>query len=291
MTNISKVIPESELVLNQDGSMYHLNLLPEDIADTIITVGDPERVAEVSRYFDRVELRKGKREFITHTGYIGARRITVLSTGIGTDNIDIVLNELDALANIDLRTREVRTEKRVLDIIRIGTSGTLREEIPLNAHLFSEQAIGLEGLMNFYCPEFDEEEKAMQRYVQDILQPEFHFLHPYVVKGSASLASRVAFDMIPGLTATCQGFYAPQGRELRAQTSHHILNRLRKIDHEGKRVTNFEMETAGILGMAKLFGHRACSVSLILANRVNNTFSKEPGEEMEKLIRKVLERL
>jgi uridine phosphorylase len=284
-------IPESELILNKDGSIYHLSLLPSDLSDIIVTVGDPERVPAISKYFQKIEIKKQKREFITHTGYYNNTRITVLSTGIGTDNIDIVMNELDALVNVDLTTRMIKPEKKKLKIIRVGTSGALQENIPLNSIIISSMAVGLEGLMNFY--DYQEEKRDMKVKEQMIqtLSPEFSFLDPYIVRGSEELEHQIGKDMIKGFTATCQGFYAPQGRSLRFTASNNILEKLKLFNADDLRITNFEMETAGILGMAKVLGHEACSVSLILANRITNQFSDQPEEEMEALIRHLLERI
>lgn len=289
----TKHIPESELVLNTDGSIYHLNLLPEDISDWIITVGDPDRVSAVSDLFDTVEIKKQKREFVTHTGYLGTKRISVISTGIGTDNIDIVFNELDALANIDFATRTVNNELRTLKIIRIGTSGSLSDLAPIDSMVISSKAIGLEGLLNFYQPGFSSEEKALAGLYSTELKKDFPFLDPYVVTGSSMLEEQIGAGMVKGFTATCQGFYNPQGRFLRAGASKDILGSLQKIGtgQQGHGITNFEMETAGILGMARVFGHEACSLSLILADRIRNTFSKNPEANMKKMIELVLGRI
>ena len=207
------MINESELILNADGSIYHLNLLPEDLASTVITVGDPDRVAKVSKYFDRIELKKGKREFITHTGYLGNRRLTVISTGIGTDNIDIVLNELDALANIDFANRTVKTSLTSLDIIRIGTSGAVQQDVEMGSILASAYGIGLDALMIYYQGSYDGEEQAFQAELAEYFSA--LNLYPYVAKAGASLLDRIAFDLPKGVTLTAPGFYAPQGRTVR----------------------------------------------------------------------------
>jgi len=277
-------IPETELILNNDGSIYHLHLLPGDIAETIIFVGDQERVPEVSKYFDSIELKKSKREFVTHTGNIGKKRISVISTGIGTDNIDIVLNELDALVNVDLISRTIKKNHTVLNIIRIGTSGALQENIPVNSVLVSEQAIGLDSLMLFYQREKDE---ILEQSIKK--QLDFDFLNPYLVNGSKELIDAFPTNYLKGITATCCGFYAPQGRFLKAKgVNNTLIQKLNQLNINGKSVTNFEMETAGIYGMANVLGHKAVSVNCILANRITNEFSKNPAEVIDKTIREVL---
>jgi uridine phosphorylase len=277
-------IPESELILNNDNSIYHLHLLPEDIAETIIFVGDQERVPEVSKYFDNIELKKAKREFVTHTGYIGKKRISVISTGIGTDNIDIVMNELDALVNIDLAKRTIKKNHTALNIIRIGTSGALQSNIPINSVLVSEQAIGLDSLMLFYEREKDE---ILEQSIKQQLG--FDFINPYLVNGSKALIDLLPNNYLKGITATCCGFYAPQGRFLKAKgVNNTLIHKLNQLNVNGKSVTNFEMETAGIYGMAHVLGHHAVSVNCILANRISNEFSKNPAEIVDRTIREVL---
>lgn len=284
-------IAETDLILNADGSVYHLNLLPEDVAPTVISVGDPDRVAEVSRHFDSVELKKGKREFITHTGYVGKKRVTVLSTGIGTDNIDIVLNELDALVNIDLASRTVKAAHTALDIIRIGTSGTIQPDIAIDSILVSEYALGLDALMNYYVLEINEQEKVLKDALQTHI-PELNGLNPYFVAGSAPLLQNIGHDLEKGITVTAPGFYAPQGRHLRYQTKiNELIAKLNGFQHQENRITNLEMETAGIYALAKLLGHHALSVNAILASRVRLEFSKNPQKIVDQAIKLVLERL
>ena len=284
-------ILNTDLRLNQDGSIYHLNLLPEDIADTVITVGDPERVSEVSQYFDRIELKKGKREFITHTGYLGSKRLTVLSTGIGTDNIDIVLNELDALVNIDFKTRKLNNKLKSLDIIRIGTSGAIQEDIPMDSILVSEYGLGLDSLMQYYVHEVSSDE----RLLQDALRPHFHSLEgilPYISSADHGLLKTIGKDLIKGITLTAPGFYSPQGREVRAKASFSgLLKLFRSFSFEGQRITNLEMETAGIYALSKALGHKAISINAILANRVNYKFSSNPAKTIDGAIQLVLARL
>lgn len=282
-------IEASELILNPDGSIYHLNLLPEDIADTIFLVGDPDRVEEVSRYFDRIEIKKQKREFVTHTGYVGNKRLTCLSTGIGTDNIDIVLTELDALVNMDLKTRTAKTELTDLNLIRIGTCGSLQHDIPVDSFLASEYGVGLDGLLGFYNFEVSEEDK---QFLQPIIPIVSNLgVHPVIVKGSDTLLNTVAKDIRKGVTLTNCGFYGPQGRTVRiAPKDKRYIDELSAITLPGNRkLTNMEMETSAIYGMSKLLGHNALSLNAILANRVDGTFSKDPHGATDKLIRFVLE--
>ena len=284
-------ISESDLIINPDGSIYHLNLLPGDIADTVITVGDPDRVGEVSKYFDKIEFKKGKREFITHTGYLGKKRVTVLSTGIGTDNIDIVFNELDALVNVDFETREIKKELTSINIIRVGTSGAVQPDIPMGTILASSYGLGMDALMNYYLQKLSGDEQIL---MDDI---KAHFGHlkninPYLTAASETLLNTIGKDMAKGITITAPGFYAPQGRIVRAKNAVPdfigLINSFKSNQH---RITNLEMETAGIYALAKVLGHNAISVNAILASRVNFEFSKEPNKIVEQAIKMVLERI
>jgi uridine phosphorylase len=279
-------IPESELILNADGSVYHLHLHPEDIADTIIFVGDPERVAEVSKHFDSVEMTKNKREFVTHTGYLGKKRITVLSTGIGTDNIDIVWNELNMLANIDLKTRTFKDTKKQLNVIRIGTSGSLQADIPVDSILATTYGLGLDVLMHYYNYTKDIETQQLETALQNELA--IPFLKPYLVKAPGNLIEKFS-DCQQGITATCSGFYAPQGRIVSAPSRFdNLIEKLSAIQIGDKRITNFEMETAGIYGLANTFGHQAVSINAIVANRKTQQFSKNGQAMIDKTIEYVL---
>ena len=282
---------ESELILNPDGSIYHLNILPEDIADTIFLVGDPDRVEEVSRYFDTIEVKKQKREFVTHTGYVGNKRLTCLSTGIGTDNIDIVLTELDALVNMDLKTRQVKSELTALNLIRIGTCGSLQHDIPVDTFLASEYGVGLDGLLGFYNFDVSDEDLQFLEPIIPIVQK--LGVHPVIVKGSDTLLNTIAKDIRKGVTLTNCGFYGPQGRTVRiAPKDKRYIDELSTIILPGNRkLTNMEMETSAIYGMSKLLGHHALSLNAILANRVDGTFSKDPHGATDKLIRYVLEQI
>lgn len=277
-------IPASELILNSDGSIYHLHLLPEDVANAIIFVGDQDRVHEVSKYFDKIEIKKHKREFFTHTGYVGNKRITVLSTGIGTDNIDICMNELDALVNVDLASREIKKEHTTLNIIRIGTSGSLQSNIPVDSVVISEQGLGLDTVMHFYNRQGNAE---LENSIKEQLG--YEFLYPYIENGSTDLMNQLNPNYIKGITATCCGFYAPQGRFLKAKgISFDLINKLTNLDVSGKKVTNFEMETAAIYGLANVLGHQAISVNCIMANRIDNVFSKNPAKIIDDTIKDVL---
>ena len=281
----------SELVLNDDGSIYHLHLYPEQLADTVITVGDPDRVAVVSKYFDRVEHRVQKREFVTHTGYIGSRRLTAISTGIGTDNVDIVLNELDALASVDLTNRRLLDAPRRLRFIRLGTSGSLQAELAVGSLLLSSHGLGLDGLLNYYDIPAEAEDllRAFQAHLGAALP-----LPPYCAQAHPELLKGLRRDEPIGITLSTTGFYAPQGRELRLRSRFgaDTLDRLASFrSSTGLKVTNFEMETAALYGLANALGHGALSVNLILANRPANTFHTSPHEATDRMIRTMLERI
>ncbi len=284
-------LSESDLIINPDGSIYHLNLLPEDIADTIITVGDLDRVPEVSKHFDTIEVKKGKREFITHTGYLGKKRITVISTGIGTDNIDIVFNELDALVNINFDTRTIKNELTSLKIIRIGTSGAIQPDIPMGTILASSFGLGFDSLMQYYQHQLSGEEHNLL----DAIKSNFSHIKgitPYLTSADENLLKTVGKDMAQGITATAPGFYAPQGRQVRAKNVvPNFISQLNSFKQDQHRITNLEMETAGIYALAKTLGHKALSVNAILASRVKFEFSSNPNEIVEKAIKTVLERI
>ncbi len=275
----------SELILNKDGSIYHLGLLPEDIATTIITVGDPGRVSAISRYFDKIEVQKHKREFNTHTGTYKGKRITVMSTGMGTDNIDIALTELDALVNIDLKAKKIKNKLTSLDIIRIGTTGSIRKEIPINSFIVSELAIGFDGLMHYYKDDSFLNKEIAEEFVKQTKWSSNKAV-PYVVEGSKELIQVLSSEeTIPGFTGTNVGFYGPQARILRADVPDHKMNdRISDFKYKDHIITNLEMETSGIYGMSKLFGHNAISMNLVLANRASGEFSENAKEMMDKLI-------
>lgn len=282
-------ISETDLILNPDGSVYHLNLLPRHISDTIITVGDPSRVYQVSEYFDEVEFEMNKREFITHVGKYKGKKVTVISTGIGTDNIEIFFNELDALVNVDLKTREPKSRRKKLRIVRIGTSGALQEDIAVGAHLISDYAVGLDNLMNFYDLPMDDFETGIAHDLQKKTGLPFM---PYVVRGSETMRDQIGEGMLIGNTVTCPGFYAPQGRQLRIPIRFPKLLEDLNYYHKGDFwLTNFEMETAGYYSMARLLGHEVVSANAIIANRIKNKFAKDPNKVINALIENVLERI
>jgi len=271
-------IPESELIINPDGSIYHLGLKPGEVAPIVITVGDPDRVPIVSAYLDEVYIKVHRREIVTHTGRLGNKDITIISTGMGTDNIDIVLNELDAVVNIDFRSRQVKEDLTRLKIIRLGTSGTIHEDIPLDSILVSEYAIGYDGLLGFY--------QYPPHPLDHIVLPEIGKIRGTLTPGSAILLKTVAKNLVKGVTYTASGFYAPQGRQIRAKLSDTtILQQLQQIQLPGnRRVTNIEMETAGLYGLGYALGHEVISVSAILAQRISGTFSKDPGKAVNHLV-------
>ncbi len=282
----------SELILNNDGSIYHLNLLPENLADTVIVVGDPERVEKVTRYFDKVEVVVRKREFHTQTGFYKGKRITVISTGIGTDNIDIVLNELDALVNIDFEERKIKEQHTSLDIVRIGTSGSIQPEIPVDAFLLSELAVGFDSLLHFYKSE-EIQVQDFNRAIKEHLQLSKEKSTPYVVACDTDLSKKLfSANIFKGFTGTNEGFYGPQGRVLRLALQDENLNeKLASFSFQDKKVTNLEMETSAIYGLSALLGHRAVSMNAIIANRATGTFSKDAAETIDKLIKYTLDKL
>jgi uridine phosphorylase len=283
-------IAESELIVNNRGAIYHLDLRPEELATSIITVGDPDRVRTVSKYFDRLESKSQHREFVTHTGYIGKKRISVISTGIGTDNIDIVMNELDALVNIDFETRLIKDSLTHLNVIRVGTSGSLQEDIPLDCFVASTHGLGIDNLLNFYRLEQNEQEKELLHSFVTQTQLHHHFSQPYISGASASLIKHFVKNYHQGITVTCPGFYGPQGRVLRLGLSNpDLVNRLTQFHFGQHRILNFEMETAGIYGLSKILGHQCLSLSVIVANRVKKEFSKNGNAAVENLVSKTLE--
>lgn len=286
------MIHPSELILNPDGSIYHLALRPEQIANKIIVAGDPHRIATISAKFDHIETKVENREFITHTGVFNGERVTALATGIGTDNIDIVLNELDALVNIDLQARTVKEELTSLQIVRIGTCGSIQESVPSDEIVVSTHAIGLDGLMNFYHFEMDAEEQALFDAFKQQTQWRENFNRPYLVKGSEKLISSIGKSFHRGVTMTANGFYAPQGRRLRLTPRHAEVNEeLRSFTYNGHQIVNYEMETSALYGLSSLMGHEACTVCAVVANRYANSFSKDYKPVISNLIDLVLERL
>ena len=275
----------SELILNQDQSIYHLHLKPQDLADIVITVGDPDRVEHVSRHFEHIELTIQKREFKCTTGTLSGKRLSVISTGIGTDNIDIVLNELDALVNIDFKSREILPQKKSLTIIRLGTSGAIQRDIPIDSILLSEKAFGFDALLHFYqsasVRELDFED-AFATHIQANLEKS----KPYCINANPQLLKHFESEKyFKGVTVTNIGFYGPQGRSLRLQTEDPKINtKLESFRFKNHKITNLEMETSGIYGLSKLLGHKALSINAILANRATGEFSKNPQQVVDQMI-------
>ena len=281
-------IGNSELIYNPDGSIYHLKLKAENIADTIFLVGDPNRVDRVSKHFDSIEFKIAKREFFTHTGYVGKKRVTVISTGIGTDNIDIVINELDAIVNIDQETRTVKKDIKKLQFIRLGTSGTLDADIAIDSIVASKMALGMDILMHYYNYDKNSQEVAFDKK----LAKAFPGLHPYSLYASPLLLEKLSKDIKQGITVTAAGFYGPQGRQLRASNKYpDLLDQLNKINHDGYKVTNFEMESSGIYGLSRSLGHEALSFNTIIANRALRSFSSDPKKAVDDMIVKILPRI
>lgn len=287
-----KPIEDSELILNKDGSIFHLHLLPDDIADTIILVGDQSRVEVVSAFFDKIEVNKQNREFKTHTGYFNGMRLSVVSTGIGTDNIDIVLNELDAITNIDLKTRTEKPLKKCLNFVRIGTSGALQADIPVDTPIVTKTSIGFDGMLNFY---------AGRNEIAD-LESEAEFLaftrwnpllaKPYFVEASETLFQKIGSNYRSGFTISAPGFYGPQGRKLRLDLADADLNRkISEFSYRSMKINNYEMESSAIYGLSKLMGHEALTICSIIANRMRKEYSKDYRTGVKNLIEDVLNRL
>jgi uridine phosphorylase len=282
----------SELILNQDGSVYHLNLRPEHVSENIILVGDQNRVAKVAKHFDSIEFETQKREFKTITGTIKTKRFTVISTGIGPDNIDIVVNELDALVNIDLNDRKIKKKHTTLNFIRIGTSGSLQQNIPVDSFVLAKFGLGLDGmLLSYECDHILE--KDMQEAFINHTKYDENKSRPYFVKNSILLENKlISNEVFSGITATAMGFYGPQGRVLRLPIQDPKLNdKIESFRYKDIKITNLEMETSAIYGLAKLLGHNALSMNAIIANRRNLTFSKDPYKTIEKLIEYTLTKL
>jgi len=285
-------LAESELILNPDGSVYHLNLQPENIADIVIFVGDQNRVPKVAKHFDTIEFETQKREFRTITGTYKGKRLSVISTGIGPDNIDIVLNELDALVNIDLKTRTVKDTHKILTIVRIGTSGSLQKDIPVDSFVLAQYGLGFDGMLHAYdC------EHILEKDMEDIFIKHTNYSgrksRPYIVANDLDIEKKLSSDKIfKGITGTAGGFYGPQGRILRlAIQDNELNNKIDSYNYKGVRVTNLEMETSAIYGLSKLLGHKAVSMNCIIANRANGTFSEDPYKAVEELIEYTLNKL
>jgi len=287
-----RTIEASELIINNRGAVYHVNCRPEEIADTVITVGDPDRVKEVSKYFDRIEFKNHHREFITHTGYIGKKRISVTSTGIGPDNIDIVINELDALVNIDLETRIVKDQLKQLNIIRVGTCGSLQKDIPVDSFVASTHGLGLDNLMHFYTTQSNPEDSQLLHAFNNHTQLNETSISPYINGASPKLLKEFVDNFHHGITVTCPGFYGPQGRVLRMGLTHpNLIDQLTSFNFGQHRISNFEMETSAIYGMGKVLGHHCLSLSAIVANRITKEFTSDGNATVDKLILITLENI
>jgi uridine phosphorylase len=284
-------ILNADLLINPDGSIYHLKLKPEQLADTVLLVGDPDRVSEISRYFDHVEVVVQNREFITHTGILNGKRITVLSTGIGTDNIDIVIHELDALANIDLKTRQIKSSLRSLDIIRIGTSGTIQPDVQVDTYSISTYGIGFDNLLRFYHSAIVIDEKMVDSFMHQCNWNIDH-VKPYIVKASGTLMDKFKDVPTRGFTMTAPGFYGPQGRKLRIGLfDPEMISKLQKFNYHGERIINFEMETSALYGLGALLGHNVLTICALIANRANNTYSKDHKPVIKNLVEMVLDHI
>jgi uridine phosphorylase len=287
---MSSRIAESELIINTRGAVYHLNCRPEEIANTIITVGDPGRVNTVSKYFDSIEYTNEHREFITHTGFIGNKRLSCVSTGIGPDNIDIVLNELDALVNINFESRLIKEKLTALNIIRLGTSGSLQEDIPVDSFVASTHGLGLDNLMNFYRIQNNEEENQLLQAFNTHTQLSQGNIIPYIKMASVYLLKHFTQNYYQGITVTCPGFYGPQGRILRLGLAYpKLIDNLTNFNFGNRYITNFEMETSAIYGLGYLLGHHCLSLNAIVANRITKEFSKDGHLAVENLIQQSLE--
>lgn len=288
-----KHFPPSELILNSDGSIFHLHLKPEQLADNVILVGDPGRVALVAEYFDTQECSVSSREFNTITGTYKGKRISVISTGIGTDNIDIVMNELDALSNIDLENRTEKKDFRQLTIIRIGTSGGMQPEIPLGSFLISEKSIGFDGMLNFYAGRDGVSDLAFEKTLKEQLDWNPQLAAPYVVDADEELIQRIGKDdMLRGVTISANGFYGPQGRVLRIDLADmHLNDKIERFRYGNYKITNYEMEGSAIAGLAKLMGHKAMTVCCIIANRRVEAANTDYKPYIEKLVTTVLDRI
>lgn len=282
-------IGASELIINPRGAVYHLDLRPEELADTIITVGDPDRVAHVSQYFDHIEHRSAHREFITHTGFIGSKRISVMSTGIGPDNIDIALNEVDALVNIDFESRCINDNKKSVSVIRLGTCGSLQGEVGVDQLVAGTHGLGVDNLLHFYQPNNNPEELAILAAFEQHTNIQAHHIKPYISSASAGLLKHFTEGYNHGITVTCPGFYGPQGRILRLPLKMpNLVDQMTSFRFGNHHIANFEMETSAIYGLCNLLGHQCLSINVIVANRVKKEFSKDGAKAIDHMIQKSL---
>lgn len=283
-------IPASELPLQPSGAIYHLNLFPEELADNVILVGDPGRVSMFSELLDNVEVKKQNRELVTHTGTYKGKRVSILSTGMGTDNIDIVLNELDAVANIDLTTREVKPEHRTLNLVRVGTSGAFQGDIPVGSFVASAEGFGIDGVLQFYEHAQYGDKALVDAFVQHTSWNE-RLPRPYCTKASPDLLKRIAFDMRQGVTVSAPGFFGPQGRQVRAKLMYpEVTDKMKTFDFNGRRITNMEMECSALYGLSNVLGHNPLTICLIIANRVTHDFLDSYHDKIIELGKTVLDR-
>ena len=297
LTEPGTILPESELILNPNGSVYHLALHPDQLGDTVFVVGDPGRVALISKRFDSIDHKSQNREFIAHTGLLRGRRITALATGIGTDNLDIVMGELDALVNIDLEKRTPKREQKALAIIRMGTCGALQEDIPVDSFIVSQSGLGLDNVLHYYAHENEDKEHRLLHAILNHVEWPDNLPIPYMAFGDDPLVQRLGEDNRVGITATSGGFYGPQGRQLRAVPSVDGLNdaftsfRSTVDGLEGLCITNYEMETSALYGLSGLLGHKAATICSVVANRLRKEYSRDHHKAIERMIDQVLERV
>ncbi len=282
----------SELTLAEDGSLYHIRLFPQELAENVILVGDPNRVSMVSSFFSKIEVKKSNREIVTHTGWFNDKRVSVISTGMGVDNIDIVLTELDACKNIDLETREIRRQFISLNLIRLGTTGALQENMDINSYICSRYVLGIDGMMWFYNIKHEIMEEELQHDFIQFMDWNALLPVPYGVSASQELLDKIAFDMPEGITVTAPGFYGPQGRKLRMPLREDTINeKLPNFVYKGDKITNYEMETSALYCLGKSLGHKTLTICNVIANRYRGSFASDYGKSMKNLIEKVLQRL
>lgn len=282
----------SELTLANDGSLYHIRLFPDELAENVILVGDPGRVKEVSKHFSKIEVKKENREIFAHTGEYNGKRITTLSTGMGVDNLDIVITELDACKNIDLDKKEIKENHTALNLVRLGTTGAMQKDMDINSLICSEYVVGIDGMMWFYHSEHDVMEEELQMNFINFMDWNALLPVPYAVKASNALMDKIAFDIRKGITITAPGFYGPQGRQLRLPLRDNTINdRLPQFSYNGVVVTNYEMETSALYCLGKNLGHNVLTICNVIANREQGTFAKDYHKSMDILIQTVLDRI
>ncbi|MDO5760921.1 MAG: nucleoside phosphorylase [Bacteroidota bacterium] len=289
---MTQEIKASELTLANDGSLYHIRLFPEELADNIILVGDPNRVASISKFFSKIEVKKANREIVSHTGWFDNKRVTAISTGMGVDNIDIVLTELDACKNIDLKSREIKEKKTSLNLLRLGTTGAMQEDMEINSCICSKYVLGIDGMMWFYALSHEVMEEELQHNFIQFMDWNALLPVPYGVEASEELLEKIAFDLPKGITVTAPGFYGPQGRELRMPLRDRDINtKLPNFSYNNYKITNYEMETSALYCLGRSLGHKTLTICNVIANRYKGTFSTDYAKSMNNLIETVLQRL